>query len=75
MSRTKVKTCYQSELEIPWGPIKLEQAGVDNFRVTYGKQVDANLDYGEAAAKLGQAIMHWLACEGQLDNREKGERY
>jgi len=62
------------DLVTPWGPIKLEQNGIDNFTVTYGKQSDANLTYGKAAAKLGQAMMHWLACEGRLDNREKGQR-
>ena len=55
-------------------PIKLEQIGRDNFTVTYGAQVDSRLRYGEAAAKYGQAIMHALACEGRLDNRERGER-
>ncbi len=36
-------------------------------------QVDSELTYA-AAAKLGQAIMHELACDGNLDNRAKGER-
>lgn len=55
-------------------PIKLDQRGRDNFRVTYGAQIDSNLTYSEAAAKLGQAIMHALACDGALDNRSKGEK-
>lgn len=55
-------------------PIQLFQRGKDRFRVVYGMQADDNLTYAQAAAKLGQAIMHSLACEGKLDNREKGEK-
>jgi hypothetical protein len=55
-------------------PIKLEQTGVDRFTVTYGKQVKKGLTYGAAAAEYGSCIMHALACEGRLDNRERGER-
>lgn len=55
-------------------PIKLEQLGVDRFRVTYGLQVDDELTYGRAAAKYGEAIMHALACDSKLDNRIRGER-
>lgn len=54
--------------------ITLQQRGKDNFLVRYGKQVDAGLSYAQACAKLGQALMHHMACEGQLDNRMKGER-
>lgn len=69
-----MRLCHEfKELETPWGPIKLEQRGKDNFRVTYGLQVDDNLTYGQAAAKLGQAQMHWPACESMLDNRMKEE--
>lgn len=53
--------------------IQLSQTGIDRFTVRYGAQSDDNLTYGGAAAKLGQAIMHALACEGKLDNRERGE--
>lgn len=69
---SKITVCYMVEnLEFP---ISLQQHGKDNFTVVYGLQVDKQLNYGNAAAKLGQAIMHALACEGRLDNREKGER-
>lgn len=65
-------TCFEcNDLAFP---IKLSQRGRDNFTVTYGLQVDKNLSYGDAAAKLGQAIMHAAAFEGRLDNRERGER-
>jgi hypothetical protein len=57
----------------PWGPTTLTQQGKDKFTVTYGKQVDRGLTYPEACYKLGQAQMHWLACQGKLDNRQKGE--
>lgn len=53
--------------------IKLEQAGIQNFIVTYGQQVTKNLRYPEACAELGACIMHALACAGRLDNRLEGE--
>ena len=49
-------------------PIKLEQRANKKFRVTYGQEVSDNLDYGTAAEKLGDAIMHALAIAGKLDN-------
>jgi hypothetical protein len=60
------------------GVIRLEQygkdhaTGMDCFRVTYGRQIDDDLTYGEACAKLGQALLHYLSCEGKVDNRERG---
>lgn len=62
------------KLCIRWGSVTLQQRGKDNFAVRYGMQVDSELTYAAAAAKLGQAIMHELACDGNLDNRAKGER-
>jgi hypothetical protein len=62
--------CFEIN-EKPW-PIRLEQDG-GLFRVTYGYQVDDCLTYGEAASKLGQAIMHRAACDGLLDNTNEGE--
>lgn len=56
------------------GLVTLQQRGIDNFLVRYGRQVEAGLSYGEACGKLGQALMHQLACDGALDNREPGER-
>lgn len=55
-------------------PISLDQTGIDKFTVTYGKQVRRGLRYADAASELGACIMHALACEGNLDNRQKGER-
>lgn len=54
--------------------VSLHQTGKDLFIVTYGKQETLFLNYAEAAHELGESIMHALACEGKLDNREKGER-
>ena len=52
-----------------WGDlVTLQQRSRNVFLVRYGKQVDAGLSYDEACAKLGQALMHELACEGALDN-------
>ena len=66
-----MKLCY--ETRIGGYPIKLYQHGRDSFKVRYGMQIDDRLDYGNAAAKIGQAIMHALSCEGKVDNRERGE--
>ncbi len=52
--------------------IKLEQTSKQFFRVTYGRQIEGMLNYAEAAAKLGEAIMHASACEGLLDNSFEG---
>lgn len=65
------RICF--EMDCDFGKIQLRQHGKDHFSVVYGKQVDTQLDYGEAAAKLGQAIMHQQACRGKLDNRMRGE--
>jgi hypothetical protein len=65
------KICFETTLA--GFPIRLEQRGREAFVVTYGQQVDKG-DYEHASRKLGQAIMHALACEGRLDNRERGER-
>ena len=54
--------------------ITLRQVGVDRFTVIYGKQIDKDLNYAEAAEMLGEVIMHALSCQGLLDNREKGEK-
>lgn len=54
--------------------IALEQHGLDNFAVRYGKQLDGpGLSYADAATMLGQAFMHALTCEGKIDTREGGE--
>lgn len=63
------KVCH--EFTDPAFPIKLEQTGIDRFTVTYGKQVTKGLNYGQAASKYGSCIMHALACDGRLDNRER----
>lgn len=75
-SQTKSpRLCWNfADLQTPWGPIKLEQHGVNSFRVTYGLEVKDRLSYGEACAALGQAQMHWLSCESHIDNRQRGER-
>lgn len=54
-------------------PIRLEQQGVDQFTVVYGLQVKRDLSYAQAATELGECIMHALACDSRLDNREPGE--
>lgn len=65
-------TCF--ELTAAY-PIKLEQTGVNSFTVTYGLRIKKHLTYTDAASELGSCIMHAAACDGKLDNREKGERH
>lgn len=67
-----MKTCL--DLNDLAFPISLKQKGRDNFTVTYGLEKTEGLNYADAARKLGQSIMHALACNSRLDNREKGER-
>lgn len=66
------RLCY--ETTAAGFPVRLFQRGKDNFGVQYGLQVDDRLTYADAAAKLGQALMHALACESRLDNRTRDER-
>ncbi len=54
--------------------IELRQQGRDRFSVRYGLQLKTGLDYSAGAHELGACIMHAAACDGLLDNREKGER-
>ena len=67
----KKTLCYS----LPEAKISLEQTGLDRFTVTYFLQVKDQLNYSQAAHELGACIMHHLACEGKLDNRERGSRY
>jgi hypothetical protein len=39
-----------------------------SFSVVYGKQVWQGLSYAEACHKLGEALMHAMACDGIVDN-------
>ncbi len=65
----RAKTCFEQENGNY--PIQLIQNGVDRFTVVYGLQIKRELDYGRAAKELGSCLMHMLACEGKLDNRER----
>lgn len=52
-------------------PIKLyefKNRSKYRFSVQYGQQVDNELNYNEAAEKLGEAILHALACESLISN-------
>lgn len=40
----------------------------DRFAVSYGLQLHDRLDYAQACAELGKAIMHALACESKISN-------
>lgn len=45
--------------------VVLLQTG-NKYAVQYGKQLDEGLTYEKAAAKIGEAVMHALQCEGKL---------
>lgn len=64
-----MRTVFETELS--GFPIKLEQqgSGYGDFSVTYGEQEWHGLPYRDAARKLGEAMMHGMACEGRLDPR------
>lgn len=49
--------------------VRLCQRGKDRFAVVYGKQVDDELTYSDACDKLGQALLHAMACNDEVDNR------
>lgn len=38
------------------------------FTVTYGLQVKRGLTYAKACTEIGAAILHYLSCEGVVDN-------
>lgn len=61
------------KLCLQFDAVTLQQRGKDNFAVRYGKEVHAGLTYAQACDHLGRALMHQAACDGLLDNREKGE--
>lgn len=65
-----MKTC----INLKEHSLKLEQRGIDSFRVTYGKQVTDRMTYNEAAAEFGSCLMHSLASMGKLDNRVSKRR-
>lgn len=48
--------------------IELKQQKKNQFSVRYGKQLTNYLTYEAAAKNLGECIMHWAACNGDLDN-------
>ena len=51
-------------------PIALAKDG-GRYVVAYGRQLKKGLTYDQAALELGAAIMHALACDGQLvDNKD-----
>ena len=52
------------------GFVTLYQKKPDCFTVVYGMHVKTDLRYEAAAAEYGECIMHALACDSKLDNRE-----
>lgn len=46
--------------------IKLYQTGRNEFTVEYGKEIERDLSYSNAALSLGKAIMRMKSCEGIL---------
>ena len=58
------------EIEIAGYNIILLQNNHDNFTVQYGAEVEANLDYSQAAKAVGFCIMHALSCDGKINDGE-----
>ena len=58
------------ETEVSGFPVRIYQNEKRNgsFAVQYGKQMDHHLSYSDACSKLGEALLHGLACEGLVDN-------
>lgn len=54
------RLCFQS------GLVTLQQRSQNSFLVRYGREIYAGLSYAEACSRLGSALMHQSACEGQL---------
>lgn len=52
------------------GMVTLQQRKADNFLVRYGMEIHAELTYGQACSRFGQALMHQLACDGKLNNED-----
>jgi hypothetical protein len=54
-------------------PIQLYQhsANPKRYAVTYGCQYRTCMDYAEAAAELGQCIMHALRGDSMLDDEDE----
>lgn len=68
-----MKTCFATRLsgfEIKLVQTTNRTTRPNAFQVIYGQQVDHDLTYTEAAAKLGEAIMHACACAGTLNDPE-----
>ena len=49
-------------------PVSLAQQGNKLFTVAYGADVKTDLHYQHACIQLGSAILHALACAGQINN-------
>lgn len=52
-------------------PIRLYQHATrkhGSFSVQYGKQLWRGINYEDAAARLGEALMHDLSCQSLVDN-------
>lgn len=64
---------YQLCFELPQHKIKLVQTDFDLFTVVYGRQIEDDLSYAQAARRLGSAIMHAAACDGRLDSDTREE--
>ena len=52
-------------------PITVKQNSNKKFSVMYGLDTEKDLSYSEACEKLGAALLHSLACDGQIDNSGK----
>lgn len=59
----------ESDYRIAWQHelVSLQQRGPDDFLVRYGKEVHAELTYGQACRQLGRCLFHQFACSSEID--------
>lgn len=63
-----MKTCWKTTIVWDITLRQRKRRKHNSFEVQYGAVVHSNLSYDEAAHKLGECLMHALACEDELDN-------
>lgn len=63
-----MRTCWTTNLCWDITLRQRKRRKKNSFEVQYGFVINTDLTYEQAAAKLGQCIMHALACENKLDN-------
>ncbi len=50
-------------------PVSIQRTGSNKYTITYGKQVETNLNWPRAVKSLGECIAHSLCCMGKFDRK------